>query len=1251
MAKKTVKSPAVKRLPKVKETLDDLDKYDPDGESDQFAAMLSEVMSSTSTILTDPRMDPSDIPQAGNYYDWLSGSKFLAFHPFSRQADIGMQLHLDVCWKCSPDYYDGPDVNHKWHYSEYKSRFQLMNKGVCPKCGSTRLQGIKKKRIFDKYLHTAIAGQRCVTGDTMIYTDVGPMRIDQYPHEDKLGEQLASSEIRVLTPISYVNPTSFHRYQAKKTYRMTLANGGVLRGTDIHPVYTPDEYVQLQHLQAGDWVYATESHLTGRLTKMVPCRITKMEVVEEEVYVYDFTIPEISCFYTNTVLSHNSSKCLTGDTLISTPDGPIPIVDLINGNPHAEHPNVVRLAKRDAIAFGEPSQASYVYRIELDDGGVIEPNAQHRLFTSERGYVTVAKKDAVKVGEHLERPALKPMCKPVDETSIAFADGDTMALSALGSRGNQRAVNAIIKDMWRQNHDFKTAFFTRLAIVCGHFSLDRIGFCCTSEGLDRALLAWLEALGVRCRYENRVVVVNIRDYVRRGFAFYIPDHLRAHYRTAPIPDDTTVYPEAYSLQLSGALFGLLQDMERFNWAHNSEQKTRMTEVYATWADCKQGGRLTPERARHLLKLLREWRNIAWTPIEREFYNKALNILRHVLTTRFAKIVKTTRSKERVPVYDLCVPNHEWFVANGLHSHNSVLTGHLIGYNIHRLICTGDPAAYYGLLPGTVLTCILTATTMQNAERNLYTPMRNMFTMMPWFVNFTNWCKERENELGVELVKVRESFTFFRYGGLDIRVLSPDRRRIRGSTSFATATDELGHFDVDDGKDSKVRASGLEVYSALSTSLTNVLGAAARMRNEGENDVVFPCSHAISSPFSKTDPIMTLYNQQKDRDDTLTYIIPTWKFNPNLTYEMCKDIALPATFMRDYGCEVSDVTGSFVGQPEAIYDLCLDQSNAVKTLPETFTSRSGAKYTIAKLHIKSAASEDMVTGLALDYGWKNNSYAFTIFSIEQDESDEDEIEEDAEDQELEEADDEVYDEEGEGEEDDAEEDSDDEDLDTYRVILHAIGEVMPTNDNPIHFTQMVRHVLYPLIENFNVKVVVSDRWQTLQTQQDVMDEFGIEAFPLTPKIRDFQIFREALFAQSILLPRCEYSLQEIISMQAPSDFAGRPVAHLIRQILSVKETPKTVEKGLPFSDDLFRVAVLAHMSCRDEVIREMLVSDGEVAPSGPASLCVTVNNAQQERSAVSAITFSSGSTLVADYDDEPGQDEDDEEPVTSMVTRR
>jgi hypothetical protein len=1107
MVKQTrrIATPAVRRKSLPIESLDMLDKYDPDKESDQFHAVLEKVMASTSVIMTDPRMNPRDLPVANNYLEWLTGTKFLNFQPYSRQVDIGLQLNLDVCWRCTPEYYHGPDVDFKWSYFEYKKRYQLMNRGVCPVCKATRVLGVRKGIIVDKYLHSGCAGMR-------------------------------------------------------------------------------------------------------------------------------------------------SSKCLTGNTLVSTPDGPIEIQDF-----HLK--NKVRLSDCDAYAMGCKQKRSYVYRIETNTFHTIEANAWHRMFTAEDGYIQVARSKSLAVGMHFEIPFLIPMCKTRARHDIRDRqDGNLEALSCLARINNSnnqplRQANSC-REVWKRSYAFKDAFFTTLARMFMRFSVNNIGFESPSEALVKSLYAWLEASGIKCRYSMpNCFKVNLHDFIKRG-----PDILssaqKRHFWKVYTPE-STVYPVACSEPIADLLQKLMSNLDRFYWDQNSPQQVRMTELYAIWASCRRGSAFTTSSIKHLLDLLRPWRDIRWNTVERKAYVRIHTTLRQLLKTRYAKVTKITRSKTKVDVYDLSVPGQEWFVANGLHSHNSVLTGHLIGNTIHRLIGTGDPAAYYSLLPGTVLTCILTATTMQNAERNLYTPMRNMFTMMPWFVNFGKWCKEREAELGVELFKVRETFTFFRYGGLDIRVLSPDRRRIRGSTSFAGAVDELGHFDADSDK---VRAGGLEVYSAVSTSLTNVLGAATTLRELGENDVIFPCSHAVSSPFDLNDPITVLRKQHERNENAVTYNIPTWSFNPNLTFAMCRAIALPATFMRDYGCEVKATTGSFFDRAEVLIDLCDVHRNAVKTFTETFTSRSGATFTVGRLKFRGSASEGMVTGLCLDASLNQNSYAFTIFHIEKedygegDDQEQDESDEAVNDNPVEDMDSDA----DEREETDSEDmdDDDEETLDFYRVVVDAIGEIQPSKDNPIHFTQNVRHILEPLIEKFNVKVVLSDRWQTLQTQQDLMDNYDIFAMPITPKKNDFLTFRQSIYDQSFTLPKCEMEIEDVLSLQGPEDFAEAPVAHLIRQCLTVKELPKTVEKGAVFSDDLFRVCVLAHMACMNPEIRDMLVTEEEIKSDGIASLVVKAADSPKERVNMSAIVFSNGSALVvADPDENGKHNEDEDSAATSFVTRR
>ena len=153
-------------------------------------------------------------------------------------------------------------------------------------------------------------------------------------------------------------------------------------------------------------------------------------------------------------------------------------------------------------------------------------------------------------------------------------------------------------------------------------------------------------------------------------------------------------------------------------------------------------------------------------------------------------------------------------------------------------------------------------------------------------------------------------------------------------------------------------------------------------------------------------------------------------------------------------------------------------------------------------------------------------------------------------------------------------------------------------------QMLSNVIYPLLEDFNVKLVVSDRCETMQMQQDLMDDFEITHIPLRPKKSDFLAFKSAIYDQSIILPSSELDPDDIDKLSQPDDFVMAPVAHFIKQCTSVKETPKTVEKGGSFSDDLFRTVLLAHMASEDRNIRSILDTSEQIQEDrGPAAILV------------------------------------------------
>lgn len=1062
-----INKPAIRRLPKVVDTMDAMDKYDPVNETEQFKRELDRIMASTATIMNDPRLDPRDLKLANNYLEWLTGKDFLNFRPYARQIDIGTQLNLDVCWSCSPEYYDGPDINHKWAVADMTSRYVFMKRGVCPRCGATREEGVRRKYIYDKIKHVGVAGQR-------------------------------------------------------------------------------------------------------------------------------------------------SSKCLPGSTLISTPSGPIFIKDLFNGKQQA----IVRLPTHDVVAHAVVQQSNLTYDISTTEGVNIRTNASHRLLTVESGYVCTKKRDGLRVGMHLEMPALpaiRPERSPKDK---AHAHAGEQFYHAV----KYGFTEAIESRLWLEPYAFKRAFFL------GALS-DGLVKCANSfhfvyrDRMLQAVRAWLEATGVPCYYGifsgRDGFSVNTRKFLRE-YPEIFQDSPLTYKHYYKLPDaDPMILPPACSAHVATTLQTLLNYVARFPWQSNTTAQSNMSDIYASWAYCNQGNSLTRNRLVSIISKLHKWRNLGWTSVERRHYENTIALLRKLLVTRYARVTAIHRHKLET-VYDISVPGPEWFVANGYHSHNSTSVGHLIAYTTHRLLLTGDPAAYYGLLPGQTLTCVLTATSIDQAGRNLYTPLRKVFEITPWFKAFTEWTKDRAHVLGVELFRIRDTYTAFRYGALDVRVMSPDTRRIRGNTAYAGATDELGYFD---SKENKVRMAGLEAYTAISNACATVNGRAEALREDGENDVIFAVPHAISSPFDESDPVMTLFKTNKTEPRALVYRIPTWRFNPDLSFAACKLIATkPETFMRDFGCVVTGAAGTFLPNISTIYSLCSDVVNAVITKPEIYLQKTtGAKFTIAKLRARWKADDAMACGLALDKGYNDNSYTFCVFHFEEEEAEEagdgdaDETENDEnldDEADVNTGEDGDYDAEDNYDEDDKHEnlyDDDDDDDDTMssvKLVIDALGEVQPGPDRPIHFAQMLSHVIYPLLEDFNVKLVVSDRWETLQMQQDLMEDFEITHIPLRPKKADFIAFRSAIYDQSIILPTSELDPDDIDKLNQPTDFVMAPVAHFIKQCTSVKETPKTVEKGGAFSDDLFRAVLLAHMASEDRMMRDILNTSEQVQEErGPAAILV------------------------------------------------
>lgn len=87
--------------------------------------------------------------------------------------------------------------------------------------------------------------------------------------------------------------------------------------------------------------------------------------------------------------NHGIDACLTGDTLIHTPNGNIRIEDMVNteNSIYAYDINTKQVVIADYINCRMTYEEAEIWEVELEDGRIIECTYDHKILTSNRGYV------------------------------------------------------------------------------------------------------------------------------------------------------------------------------------------------------------------------------------------------------------------------------------------------------------------------------------------------------------------------------------------------------------------------------------------------------------------------------------------------------------------------------------------------------------------------------------------------------------------------------------------------------------------------------------------------------------------------------------------------------------------------------------------------------------------------------------------------------------------------------------------------
>lgn len=257
------------------------------------------------------QIDESDLPIPANFIEFVTSKKFLGTTVFPRQIQIASQFFEEMCPHCSNKEAMNSLYDQKldWIYDN----IVFLRNGVCPICKKTRIDFIKEGKFTFPDSLFVCCGQRCVTGDTVIYTEKGCVPISSLDREYYLeGWNQVSGVVYSDKGEEYY--VAFYKSKPEQIIKVTTNRGYEIKGTREHPILmSNNEFKKLGDIKVGDCVLTYDSWITKIANRDF---IKSVEVLPHKERTYDLHIPKSHRFLTNNFVSHNSGKSILGGGLI-----------------------------------------------------------------------------------------------------------------------------------------------------------------------------------------------------------------------------------------------------------------------------------------------------------------------------------------------------------------------------------------------------------------------------------------------------------------------------------------------------------------------------------------------------------------------------------------------------------------------------------------------------------------------------------------------------------------------------------------------------------------------------------------------------------------------------------------------------------------------------------------------------------------------------------------------------------------------
>ncbi|AFH14719.1 terminase large subunit [Pseudomonas phage Lu11] len=515
-------------------------------------------------------------------------------------------------------------------------------------------------------------------------------------------------------------------------------------------------------------------------------------------------------------------------------------------------------------------------------------------------------------------------------------------------------------------------------------------------------------------------------------------------------------------------------------------------------------------------------------------------------------------------YDFTLPKTHQFVTGGIISHNSgkshTVGTYLAPYHLHRLLKLQKPAQFYGLSRTTMLQGTFAALTYTQAKDTLWTPFYGALTESNWYRQYHSMLRHYENVYGERLFKLTDTYVDYRVRGLQYYPVGPDKRILRGRTRVFFSLDEIAYFDAD--KDSaKVKINGHEIYDALANSLYTVRGAADVLLGRGLDDVLSAYAMNVSSPTAKNDMIHTLLNRAKEGSSIYGIHRPTWEVNPNfkrtskiITEAYKKD---PVSAEKNFGANPPLIANPFLANHKFIMNMeDTSKKNPIKIEARFKNSKKvGQSYMYGEITKLKKSGKPSI--LAIDAGLKDNSFSIAGGTIDE----------------------------------------------NFNLCVDLICEVIPQPGFFINYSLMYSEVILPIMQARNVKVLLADRWNSLSLLSDAQIDMGDpdadDGMPTfiakqhSLKYTEMVGVRTRIEQGQVIVPKSEIkvsTLMDALDSNYREFYVGSPIAHLFKQMFTIKDLEKGVGKGDGYTDDNWRAMALLLWGLQEEEFTAMLMAE-------------------------------------------------------------